>query len=52
MPLKKGNTKTAIADNIKELEGKGKRPHKQAVAIALHTAKDAKPKPKKRGSRK
>jgi uncharacterized protein len=39
MPLEKGNTKEAIAANVKTEEAAGK-PHDQAVAIALHTAKD------------
>jgi len=38
MPLKKGNTEKAISSNIKTLKGEGK-PHKQAVAISLKTAK-------------
>jgi hypothetical protein len=38
MPLKPGNSKAAIAQNIKT-ERKAGRPEKQAVAIALHVAK-------------
>ncbi|MEY4332742.1 MAG: hypothetical protein RLZZ196_1480 [Bacteroidota bacterium] len=37
MPLKSG--KKNIGKNIEELEGTGKYPHKQAVAIALNKAK-------------
>lgn len=52
MPLVKGKSKKAIAENISELEhSKTKRPHKQIVAIALNEArksgaKIAKPKRK------
>ena len=42
MPLLKGVTPQAISHNIEVEEAAGK-PHKQAVAIALHTAKDAAP---------
>ncbi len=37
MPLKEGTGYKTIGDNIKELLDSG-REHKQAVAIALHTA--------------
>ena len=40
MPLEKGDNPTAIGHNIKKEEEAGK-PKAQAVAIALHTAKDA-----------
>ena len=39
MPLEKGDNPQAIASNIKTEQEAGK-PHAQAVAIALHTAKD------------
>ena len=40
MPLVKGKSKKAIAENISELEhSKTKRPHKQIVAIALNEAR-------------
>ena len=39
MPLEQGDNKAAIAHNIKTEEAAGK-PHDQAVAIALSTAKD------------
>ena len=44
MPLKHGNTQKAISSNIKELRKSG-YPEKQAVAIAMHTAKDTPKKP-------
>lgn len=43
MPLKKGKSKETVSANIRELmdpnTGKGARPQKQAVAIALETAR-------------
>jgi hypothetical protein len=38
MPLKKGNSRAAVSSNIRELKATG-RPQKQAVAIALATAR-------------
>jgi len=38
MPLRRGTSQSAISANIKAEEGAGK-PHKQAVAIALDTAR-------------
>lgn len=43
MPLKKGYSKKSISSNIKTEMAHGK-PRKQAVAIALNTAKQAKKK--------
>ena len=40
MPLKKGYSKTTIAKNVKAEKSAGK-PQKQAVAIALNTARTA-----------
>lgn len=41
MPLKKGSSKKAVSQNIKTEIAAGK-PQKQAVAIALNTARKAK----------
>lgn len=47
MPLKKGSSKKTVSSNIKTEMAAG-RPQKQAVAIALSTARGGKKKPKKR----
>jgi hypothetical protein len=47
MPIKKGYSPKSISANIKT-EMKAGRPHKQAVAIALDVAKNAKEKAKKK----
>jgi hypothetical protein len=47
MPIKKGYSPKSISANIKT-EMKAGRPHKQAIAIALDVAKNAKAKAKKK----
>lgn len=49
MPLKKGTSRETIQENIKTEVNQGKKPVKQAIAIALETARRAGAKiPKKR----
>lgn len=47
MPLKKGSSRATVSSNIKTEMGAGK-PQKQAVAIALSTARRARAKKGKR----
>ncbi len=51
MPLKKGHSKRSISSNIKT-EMKAGRPQKQAVAIALNTARATTKKVNKRRAKK
>ena len=51
MPLLKGKSKKVVSKNIKELVKSG-RPQKQAIAIALSTAKKGKTMAKKTAKKK
>jgi len=51
MPLKKGKSKAIVSQNVSELVHSG-RPQRQAVAIALDTARKSGAKiPKKKGKK-
>lgn len=52
MPLKSGSSKKVISENIKREMTEGNRPRKQAIAIALSTARKSGAKiPKKPGKK-
>ena len=50
MPLKHGSSRKTISSNIRREIDAGK-PQKQAVAIALNTARKGKSKPKPKGKK-
>jgi hypothetical protein len=50
MPLKSGKSRKIVSQNISELMHTGKYPQKQAVAIALSTARKSGAKLPRRGS--
>ena len=47
MPLKRGKSKKAVSENIRELVKSG-RPHSQAIAIAMSKAGKSKKKKKRK----
>jgi hypothetical protein len=47
MPLKKGSSRKDVSDNIRTEMAAGNKPQKQAVAIALSTARQSKRKGKR-----
>lgn len=48
MPLKKGYSRKTVSANIRKMRAEGK-PHKQAIAASLETARRAKRKAGRRG---
>jgi hypothetical protein len=51
MPLKKGSSKEIISENIREMIKAG-HPQKQAIAAALHMARQSKARPSKKKNMK